>query len=786
MPANSASKFEPAHPGLWRLVRMAATNQDFLLQQVEGARRQLERGEWPSTQSLAAGSARLAFVACDPVDARRALAKAAPSLCADLQPVVAFLFPGLGGEAIGRLASLLPLDAASGRILKEADPVLAEYLGLTIAELVKSHSGDLAPSRSARKLLRPTAAAHAPVRPTAEAHALLFTLECALAAVWLEWGVKPSYVCGYSLGEYAAACVAGVFSFTDGLRLLLERAILLDALPRSTMLAAAARIPERYHPGVHIVAENAPDQLIYGGSLEAIEALEAQLRAQEIITRRLPVEHAFHTPLLRPAQNALAEKAGLLPMKAPTVPIISTLTGHLLTDAEARDPRHWSRHLCQPVRLQDALQTLSRSGTEICLEIGPGQALSALTETAFHATGSPHAIASMPSDFDARPAESHLLGAAANLWLSGCPLGEIPPLIIQNKALAATPTQVDSVDQPLIQDISRIWSSVLGRFTIEADDNLFDVGGNSLRVAQIVVRLKRELNADVAARDLFSAPTPRQLAALIEQVGSGKALPGMLTLPNGLQVRYQSRGEALYFYRSIFDQRCYLRYGVTIPEGGIVIDAGANIGMFSMFAAITEPSVRLFSCEPVPPLFDLLQFNLYDIAESAVLYNAGLAREPGQAQITFYPESSGMSSFRPSEPEERDILMNILHNSRNAGNAEAAEVLAESEDYYALRLASQTFQVPLITLSQIITEHQLPRVDLLKIDVQKLELDVLLGVSGEHWSNIRQVVAEVHDADGKAARVKDLLLSHGFEVHVEQDDLYRGTNIVNVFGKRVS
>lgn len=162
----------------------------------------------------------------------------------------------------------------------------------------------------------------------------------------------------------------------------------------------------------------------------------------------------------------------------------------------------------------------------------------------------------------------------------------------------------------------------------------------------------------------------------------------------------------------------------------------------------------------------------------------GLSRRSGSAELTFYPHSSGMSSFYPDEREEKAALRTLIHNELARGRAEVAELLPYEDELVEERLRRETWSCPLRTLSEVIREQEVERIDLLKIDVEKSELDVLDGLAGDDWGKVEQAVVEVHDRGTQLHEVASRFRARGFEVALEQDDLYRGSDRHNLYALR--
>ncbi|RFS84179.1 amino acid adenylation domain-containing protein [Actinomadura spongiicola] len=251
-------------------------------------------------------------------------------------------------------------------------------------------------------------------------------------------------------------------------------------------------------------------------------------------------------------------------------------------------------------------------------------------------------------------------------------------------------------------------------------------------------------------------------------------------LPNGMTVHARNRSTTAFLYDEIFERNAYFKAGITLPEGARVVDVGGHVGLFSLLVKARRPDSRIYAFEPVPELAEMFRLNaeLHDI--DVIVTPCGLGREPGVAEFTYYPDLSLLSGRFADERAERDMLRQVVGaEGEHAGLEEGdlTELLTE-------RLHGERMEVELRTLSQMIREHDLPVIDLLKIDVEKSELDVLLGIEPDHWPIIRQVAAEVHDIDGRLDTVSRLLRDQGFQVVAEAADELAGTGMYSVHATR--
>jgi FkbM family methyltransferase len=259
------------------------------------------------------------------------------------------------------------------------------------------------------------------------------------------------------------------------------------------------------------------------------------------------------------------------------------------------------------------------------------------------------------------------------------------------------------------------------------------------------------------------------------------ARKGLYVLPDGSLVAHLNKHETDYIYNEIFVLQAYLRHGITIRDGDCIVDAGANIGLFTVFASRLARDLRIVSFEPNPAAFECLQAN----AGSAVrCLPLGLSSENGSADLTFFEGLSLLSGFYADAATEREVVKHYVFN-QEPETQPSEEFAAAVDDLIDSRLRSKTVSAQLRTLSSVIAEQGLERIDLLKINVEKSELNVLRGLGPADWPKIRQLVIEV-DLRENLAPITALLEGHGFEVLVEQDPLLRQTELCYVYAIRPS
>jgi natural product biosynthesis luciferase-like monooxygenase protein/FkbM family methyltransferase len=254
-------------------------------------------------------------------------------------------------------------------------------------------------------------------------------------------------------------------------------------------------------------------------------------------------------------------------------------------------------------------------------------------------------------------------------------------------------------------------------------------------------------------------------------------------LPNGMDIEHHGSFQTSIIYKEVFEDEVYLKHGVTLNDDDVVFDVGANIGLFTLFVNRKCPSAQIYAFEPLPPNFELLRANAARHGVDAKLFNCGLSETSALANFTFYPQAAGLSgraTDREADKEStRAIVLDWIHHTAATNELLPQSQLDELLDEY---LRAETFSCPVKTLSQVIREQQIERIDLLKIDVESSELDVLSGIDDEDWPRIKQIALEVHSRS-MLESISALLREHGFELVI--DDSFVVTSNANGNGNDV-
>lgn len=511
------------------------------------------------------------LVCCDRQDAVAALENAASARLLvghrEKEPgPVTFVFPGQGCQYINM-----------GKELYAHERVFREQVDFC-ANIVKAELGV-----DVRETLYPSAkkAAHAvkflhQVRYTIP---ILFIVEYALAKLWMEWGIRPAAVTGHSVGEYAAACIAGVFSLDDALRLVCARGHLMQQMPAGCMtgvLLSEAQLSPLVAlvDGISIAAVNGPSACVVSGNETSMSALERMFAERGVQHRRLYVSHASHSQMMDPILQEFGSEVRKIKLNAPAIPYVSNLSGTWIT-SEVTNPDYWVSHIRQGVRWADGAKELLKEPTRIFLEVGPGRTLSGLIAQHPDRRAGHIIVPSLPHPKnDLQGDLEFLLTTVAQLWLEGLGVnwtafheGErrrrIPlpayPFERQHYQLKGVPgaqkfttssqTGIPAPDSQaqmaasngshsleqihaghlrpnlpvlyvaprneLERAIAGIWQDILGIDAPGVNDSFVALGGHSLLALQLVARIHELFEIEIAIADLYQAST---IAGLAERI----------------------------------------------------------------------------------------------------------------------------------------------------------------------------------------------------------------------------------------------------------------------------
>jgi len=490
-------------------------------------------------------------VATDSKQAEVALRGAFPaSIAVDDKPKsVVFMFPGQGTQRLNMGLELYQAEAAFRREIDVCAENVKPLLGCDIRQIMYPRDED-------------RAEAERQLEHTRLAQPALFITCYAAARLLQARGIQPAAMVGHSIGEYVAACLAGVFSLSEALQLVVKRADLMGRLAGGGMTAVALTEEEcspLLGPELALAAVNGPERCVAAGTLPALEELERLFSDREVRFRRLNTSHAFHSAMMEPMLSELTQLIAQIGPKKPQTPYLSNLSGHWISEQEATDPDYWARHTRGTVRFHDNLSLLLENPDHVFLELGAGDSLSRLLRR--HPTGRQvRPIALIGPNQGAQPFWEVL----GRLWAAGVqPDWEgfypnrprripLPTYAFQRRNYWIHPAQAENrtgrseekteepvtpeqekpqsqrhprpnldlpyalPDGPMEELVTSVWEAALGIDGIGARDNFFDLGGDSLAAAKTADLLKRKLNIDIPASSLYTGVTVQTLAEVIE------------------------------------------------------------------------------------------------------------------------------------------------------------------------------------------------------------------------------------------------------------------------------
>lgn len=324
------------------------------------------------------------------------------------RPVV-FMLPGQGAQYLNMAKGLYDSEAIFKTEVDICAMLLQGHLGFDIREVIYPTS-DTTTANSARLM------------QTEVTQPALFVIEYSLARLWMEWGIHPHAMIGHSIGEYVAACLAGVMSLEDALVLVAARGKLMQRLPRGSMLVVP--LPEKevvplLGDGLSLAAVNSPGFTVVSGTDRAIQSLEDQLSRQKLACRRLQTSHAFHSSMMEPILGPFAAECKKISFHSPKIPYLSNLSGTWITHEEATSPDYWVGHLRNTVRFDDGLRQLLKDPDWVLLEVGPGRTLATLARWNPYRSQGQVVVNCVRHPDDAVADPAFMLAAAGKLWMTG-------------------------------------------------------------------------------------------------------------------------------------------------------------------------------------------------------------------------------------------------------------------------------------------------------------------------------------------------------------------------------
>jgi acyl transferase domain-containing protein len=343
---------------------------------------------------------------------------------------VAFMFPGGGAQYVNMGFDLYQTEAVFRQAVDTCCELLKPRLGFDLRNFL--YPGTDPSPELVNQMKRTLIGLPA-----------LFVIEYATAKLWMSWGIRPQAMIGHSLGEYAAACLAGVFSLEDALSLVVLRGKLFEQLPRGAMLSIPLpeeQVRQHINGKLSVAAINAPSQCIVSGSIEAIEEVTAWLTDKEIEFRQIQIDVAAHSDMVTPILEPLARLLETLHLEEPRIPYVSNVTAKWIAPGEATNPGYWTRHLRQTVRFGEGIKALLEEPEYVVLEVGPGQTLCTLAKMQSGVERARTVFASMRHPYERQSDVAFILSSLGKLALAGVEIDWIAFHAAERRHRVALPT----------------------------------------------------------------------------------------------------------------------------------------------------------------------------------------------------------------------------------------------------------------------------------------------------------------------------------------------------------
>lgn len=469
-------------------------------------------------------------------------------------PKLVFLFPGQGSQYVGMGQNLYSTGGVFKLVVDECVERF-KSMGLDLRDYILEQPADVS---AARELLKRTEF----TQPA------LFTIEYALARQLLEWGIRPSTLVGHSIGEFAAACLSGVFTLEQAVEAVAVRGRLMQSMPPGAMLSVRDSLTnvQSYLPAeLDLAADNAPELCVVSGDTDAIAAFARQLETRKIRAQLLETSHAFHSRSMTDAAREFERLLRKFALAPPRIPIISTRSGTRLSDEQAVDPAFWASQLREPVRFAAAISHVTREADAVLVEVGPRKTLCTLALQRPDDQLSPKAVPCLGNSIDNDAEWLAILDAIGRLWLEGVPIDfqafyrderrhRVPlpgysfererhwldstsadtvsnTAVKQSPKPTLAPTRVQPMTaeahstnhmrrEKLITELRNLFAQTSGSefATASPTAHFMELGIDSLLITQIALRVKQTYKLPVTFRQLMEeTPTLLQLATYLDE-----------------------------------------------------------------------------------------------------------------------------------------------------------------------------------------------------------------------------------------------------------------------------
>ncbi|MGD2085276.1 MAG: SDR family NAD(P)-dependent oxidoreductase [Candidatus Aminicenantes bacterium] len=345
----------------------------------------------------------------------------------DKRRTVVFMFPGVGAQHVNMGRELYEKEPIFGKEMDRCFKLLQSMMEYDIKEILYPGEGmsQVNGASEESSLLSPRSSGdnRSDINQPEIAQVVIFCIEYSLAKLLISWGIRPQHMIGYSLGEYAAACIAGVFNLKDALKLVKTRADLIRQTPEGAMLSVPLPVEQLKslmdnNDNVSIAIDNGPSTIVSGVN-ETINAFEKKMKNRKYICMRVDNNRALHAKEMMPILIQFERQVAKVTLNKPQIPYISNVTGEIVNGNDVTHPQYWSKHLRETVQFAEGIKKLTAEPNVVFIEIGPGRDLSALVERCLNKDdGLNQAVIHLMRPKQKKVSEVYyLLGKLGQLWL---------------------------------------------------------------------------------------------------------------------------------------------------------------------------------------------------------------------------------------------------------------------------------------------------------------------------------------------------------------------------------
>jgi acyl transferase domain-containing protein len=525
---------------------------------------------------------------------------------------VMFMFSGQGSQYINMCRDLYSSEIVFAECINTCAEAVTDIVGFNFVDVIFSDQEDEAGSQQ--------------VKQTNLAQPALYAIECGLARLWSHYGINVQAMIGHSIGEFAAAYVAGVFSLEEGARIVATRGKLMQQMQPGAMLGlrnAAEDVDSVLEDrDLAIVVINGPELTVVGGPVDNINEFKAELEAENISASLLHTSHAFHSRMMDDAVAPFVAEVSKYSLQEPTIPFISNVTGEWITPEQAVDPGYWGNQMRSPVQFSKGIENLCMGKNPVLLEVGPGQALSILCQQqaehvkkcsvvssvrhpqqdiddvtcfyrAYGALWANGASVDLSTFYDEERRKVSLPSypfERKSFWISSSLTGNLHAVsseVVANDSNEESPCPNASRDIAAAQDksiegiVTGVWEELLGCDDIQPSDNFFNLGGHSLVASQMLEKVEANCGRKVTLTMLNNSDTLGDFCAAIEALPGDELLekttkqPGKTSLTSTTKEQWSlsPQQERLWFYHEYSNSDPAYNLAQTIVvEGRIDLD----------------------------------------------------------------------------------------------------------------------------------------------------------------------------------------------------------------------